>query len=58
MMNFLGTILGLLSIAVFIWACVGLFAPARARLSSRWQSVLVWGISVILLGISANMLPG
>ena len=41
MMNFLGTILGLLSIVVFIWACVGLFAPARAKLSSRWQSVLV-----------------
>ena len=57
MMNFLGTILGLLSIVVFIWACVGLFAPARARLSSRWQSVLVWVISVILLGISGSMLP-
>lgn len=55
MMNFLSAILGLLSIAVFIWACVGLFAPARARLSSRWQSVLVWGISVILLGISGSM---
>ena len=49
MMNFLGTILGLLSIVVFIWACVGLFAPARAKLSSRWQSVLVWGVSFILL---------
>lgn len=57
MMNFLGTVLGLFSIAVFIWACVGLFNPARARLSSRWQSVLVWAISVILLGISGIMLP-
>ena len=57
MMSFLGTILGLLSFVVFIWACVGLFAPERARLSSRWQSVLVWAISVILLVIGTSLLP-
>ena len=57
MMTFLGTILRLLSIVVFIAAWVGLFAPARAGLSSRWQSVPIWVISVILLGISGSMLP-
>lgn len=56
-MNVSGTILGLFSIAVIVWACVGLFIPARARLSSRWQFVLIWGISVVLLGINRNMLP-
>lgn len=57
MMSFLGTILVLLSIFVFIWACVGLFAPASAHLSSRWQSMLVWAVSVILLVIGTSLLP-
>lgn len=35
----------------FLWACLGLLAPGLAGLSSRWQSVLIWAASVVLLSI-------
>ena len=57
MMTVLGTILVFLSFALFITACVGLFAPARVELSSRWQSVPIWVTSVIVLAIGGSMLP-
>ena len=44
-----------LAIIVFIWTCLGLLAPGLAGLSARWQSVLVWGASVVVLFIGIEM---
>lgn len=46
-----------LSIIVFLWACFGLLAPGLAGLSSRWQSVLVWAVSVGLFFAGVELAP-
>lgn len=50
-MAVIGSLLVLLSLAVFLWACIGLISPEIARLPSRWHSVLVWLGSVALAGL-------
>ena len=53
----MGMILVTASVAVFVWAVVGLIRPTWARLPSRASSVGVWVISVILLVVGISMLP-
>ena len=53
----MGMILVTASVAVFVWAVVGLIRPTWARLPSRAASVGVWVISVILLVVGISMLP-
>ena len=53
----MGIILVTASVAVFVWAVVGLIRPTWARLPSRAASVGVWVISVILLVVGISMLP-
>ena len=44
----MGMILVTASVAVFVWAVVGLIRPTWARLPSRAASVGVWVLSVVL----------
>ena len=44
----MGMILVTASVAVFVWAVVGLIRPTWARLPSRAASVGVWFLSVVL----------
>ena len=53
----MGIILVTASVAVFVWAVVGLIRPTWARLPSRAASVGAWVISVILLAVGISMLP-
>ena len=50
-MEFVATLFSVLSSVVFIWACVGLVSPRLARIPSRGHSVLVWGLSMLLLAV-------
>ena len=53
----MGMILVTASVAVFVWAVVGLIRPTWARLPSRAASVGVWGLSVVLFIIGAVLMP-
>ena len=53
----MGMILVTASVAVFVWAVVGLIRPTWARLPSRAASVGVWVLSVVLFIIGGAMLP-
>ena len=45
------------SVAVFVWAVVGLIRPTWARLPSRAASVGVWVLSVVLFIIGGALMP-
>ena len=45
------------SVAVFVWAVVGLIWPTWARLPSRAASVGVWVLSVVLFMIGGALMP-
>ena len=45
------------SVAVFVWAVVGLIRPTWARLPSRAASVGVWFLSVVLFIIGGALMP-
>ena len=53
----MGMILVTASVAVFVWAVVGLIRPTWARLPSRAASVGVWVLSVVLFIIGAVLMP-
>ena len=53
----MGMILVTASVAVFVWAVVGLIRPTWARLPSRAASVGVWVLSVVLFSIGAVLDP-
>ena len=52
----MGMILVTASVAVFVWAVVGLIRPTWARLPSRAASVGVWGLSVVLFIIGGALM--
>ena len=52
-----GTIVALGSVAIFAWAAVGLVAPHRVRLSSRWHAGGLWAVSVVMLVVGSALLP-
>ena len=53
----MGMILVTASVAVFVWAVVGLIRPTWARLPSRAASVGVWVLSVVLFIIGGALMP-
>ena len=53
----MGIILVTASVAVFVWAVVGLIRPTWARLPSRAASVGVWVLSVVLFIIGGALIP-
>ena len=53
----MGMILVTASVAVFVWAVVGLIRPTWARLPSRAASVGVWFLSVVLFIIGGALMP-
>ena len=53
----MGMILVTASVAVFVWAVVGLIRPTWARLPSRAASVGVWVLSVVLFIIGVALMP-
>ena len=53
----MGIILVTASVAVFVWAVVGLIRPTWARLPSRAASVGVWFLSVVLFIIGGALMP-
>ena len=53
----MGMILVTASVAVFVWAVVGLIRPTWARLPSRPASVGVWVLSVVLFIIGGALMP-
>ena len=53
----MGMILVTASVAVFVWAVVGLIRPTWARLPNRAASVGVWFLSVVLFIIGAALIP-
>ena len=53
----MGIILVTASVAVFVWAVVGLIRPTWARLPSRAASVGVGGLSVVLFIIGGALMP-
>ena len=52
----MGMILVTASVAVFVWAVVGLIRPTWARLPSRAASVGVWVLSVVLFIIGGALM--
>ena len=53
----MGTVVLTASVAVFVWAVVGLIRPTWARLPSRAASVGVWFLSVVLFIIGGALMP-
>lgn len=53
----MGGLIIFVSFIVFVWAVVGLIAPAQAKLPNRVSSVGVWFLSVVLFTIGAALLP-
>lgn len=53
----MGAFLVLASIAVFLWALVGVIKPGWARLPNRWAAVAVFIASCLMFGIGGSMLP-
>ena len=52
-----GSILVLGSIAVFLWAAVGLAVPHKVGLSDRGHAVGMWMVSVVMLIVGAVLQP-
>ena len=52
-----GAALLLGSIAVFLWAAVGLAAPHMVKLSGRGQAVKLWAVSVTMLLLGTIIMP-
>ena len=57
-METLGQFFMLLSLGVFIWACIGLFRPSLARLPNRAAAVGVWVLSIALLAVALLAVGG
>ena len=53
----MGTVVLTASVAVFVWAVVGLIRPTWACLPSRAASVGVWVLSVVLFIIGGALMP-
>lgn len=53
----MGEFLALASVAVFLWALVGIIKPAAARLPNRGAAAAVFVASFLMLGIAGSMLP-
>ena len=52
-----GAILILGSLAVFLWAAIGIATPHRVKLSGRGQAVKLWGVSVAMLILGSIIMP-
>ena len=53
----MGDFLLLVSLAVFVWAVVGLVNPQVAKLPNRISSVGIWILSLVLAGAGASLSP-
>ena len=53
----MGMILVTASVAVFVWAVVGLINPKAARLPNRITSVWIWLLSVALAVMGGSLMP-
>ena len=53
----MGMILVTASVAVFVWAVVGLINPGWARLPHRKMSIAVWALSAVLAVAGGSLLP-
>ena len=53
----MGDFLLLVSLAVFVWAVVGLVNPQVAKLPNRISSVGIWILSLVLAGACASLSP-
>ena len=57
MAEFVGNVVALGSIAVFLWAVIGIFSPHTAKLSGRGQAVGLWAVSIVMALTAGAILP-
>ena len=57
MAEFVGDVVALGSIAVFLWAVIGIFSPHTAKLSGRGQAVGLWAVSIVMALTARDILP-